>query len=255
MDAEARPRRRLRPWPEGFRWRAPLAIGCAIAGVAALVVAWQQPGFPEVPPQSIDNSVWVVNAGKDQVGRINTGIGELDSAAPVRQGSEVLQDPMGQAADVVLVADQDKHELQVLDPTTVTMGTRVSIPDDAAIALWGGTLAVADRSDGRLWVGRSDGVESVDARLVTPVATVGALPVVAVSTRGTVVATAAGATSVLRVAPGAEPTSTPFADGPLSLGGNTTGASSAAAAAGHPDHHRGRDAGGARPGRLVAAGR
>ena len=69
--------------------------------------------------------------------------------------------------------------------------------------LWGGTLAVADRSDGRLWVGRSDGVESVDARLVTPVATVGALPVVAVSTQGTVVATAAGATSCcgLRLAP------------------------------------------------------
>jgi hypothetical protein len=46
-----------------------------------------------------------------------------------------------------------------------------------------------------------------------------------------VVATAAGATTVLRVAPGADPASTPFADGPLSLGGATAGASSATPAA------------------------
>ena len=77
--------------------------------------------------------------------------------------------------------------------------------------LRGGTLAVADRSDGRLWVGGSDGVASVDARLVEPVATLGALPVVAISTQGTVFATAAGADrSVLRAAPGAEPASTAF---------------------------------------------
>ena len=150
------------------RWRRVVAIGCTIVGVAALLVAWQQPGFAEVPPQPIDTSVWVVNDDRLLVGRINTEIGELDSAAPLRGISDVLQDPIEQSAGAVLVVDQTKHELQVLDTTTVTFGARVSIPDDAAVELRGGTLAVADRADGRLWVGDSGTVSSVDARLIEP---------------------------------------------------------------------------------------
>ena len=122
---------------------------------------------------SVDDSVWVVNDGSSLVGRINTGIGELDSAAAVRAASNILQDPTGQSAGSVFVVDQTKHELQALDTTTVTFGTRVSIPDNAAVSVAGGTLAVADRADGRLWVGSSAAVSSVDARVVEPQATIG----------------------------------------------------------------------------------
>ena len=158
---------RTRP-PGTSRWRALVAIGCTVVGVAALLVAWQQPGFPEVPPERVDTSVWVANDDRLLVGRINTAIGELDSAAPIRGISDVLQDPSEQSAAAVLVVDQSKHELQVLDTTTVTFGARVSIPDDAAADLRAGTLAVTDLVDGRLWVGDSTSVSSVDARLIEP---------------------------------------------------------------------------------------
>ncbi len=153
------------------------------------------------------------------VGRVNTDIGELDSAASIRGQSDVLQDPIGQSAGGVLVVDQTKHELQVLDTATVTFGARVAIPDSAAVDLRGGTLAVADRMDGRLWVGDSGTVAAVDARLVQPQATLGALPVLVVSTQGTVFATAAGSGELLTAKPGADPTTTTFSQGPLSLSG------------------------------------
>ena len=157
--------------------------------------------------------------GRSLVGRVNTDIGELDSAATIRGQSDVLQDPIGQSAGGVLVVDQTKHELQVLDTATVTFGARVAIPDSAAVDLRGGTLAVADRMDGRLWVGDSGTVAAVDARLVQPQATLGALPVLVVSTQGTVFATAAGSGELLTAKPGADPTTTTFSQGPLSLSG------------------------------------
>ncbi len=214
MGTELRPRPR-----SGSRWRTVAAVGCTLAGVAVLLLAWQQPGFPEVPPLPMDKSVWVVNANLSLVGRVNTDIGELDSATAIRGPSDVLQDPIGQSTGGVLVVDRSKHELQVLDTATVTFGARVAIPDDAAVDLRGGTLAVADRMDGRLWVGDSETVSSVDARLVEPQSTLGALPVLVVSTQGTVFATAAGSAELIRARPGVDPISTTFPQGPLSLSG------------------------------------
>ena len=220
MGTELRPRPRSGSrWRTGRMARTVITVTCIVAAVAALLVAWQQPGFPEVPPLPIDNSVWVVNDEQSLVGRVNTDIGELDSAATVRGLSDVLQDPIGQSAGGVLVVDQTKHELQVLDTATVTFGARVAIPDSAAVDLRGGTLAVADRMDGRLWVGDSGTVAAVDAQLVEPQATLGALPVLVVSTQGTVFATAAGSSELLTAKPGADPTSTTFSQGPLSLSG------------------------------------
>ena len=94
-------------------------------------MAWRQPGFAQVPPLRDDRAVWVVNDARLLVGRVNTRIGELDSAALTRGVSEVLQDPGGSGAGAVVVVDQAEHELQLLDTRSVTFGTRVTIPDDA----------------------------------------------------------------------------------------------------------------------------
>ncbi|MET0863746.1 MAG: fibronectin type III domain-containing protein [Nakamurella sp.] len=218
--------------PTGRRWRRWVALGCTAAGIAAITVAWQQPGFPAVPPLAVDDSVWVVNEDSALVGRINTGIGELDSATAVRAASNILQDPTTDTPGSAFVVDNTKHELQSLDTTTVTFGTRVSIPDNAMVQLGGGTLAVTDRADGRLWVGTSAAVGSVDARVVEPVATLGALPVIAVSTAGTVFATAAGSSTLVRVTPGADPTPSALPAGALSLGtGDAPGTAGQEAAA------------------------
>lgn len=215
--------------------RRPLAVAgavaCSLLVVTGLIVAWQRPGFAEVPPEPVDRSVWVVNDDRLLVGRVNTGIGELDSATALRGPSTVIQDAAGDPADPVLVLDTSKDELQLLDTATVTFGSRVAVPDDPAIAVRAGTIAVADRADGRLWVGTTanDGsgtdLSPIDARSATPVATVGALPVIVVSTQGTVFATRPGSAEIVRVEPGPDPapTTVALAGGPLSLGSPVTG--------------------------------
>ena len=106
-----------------------------------------------MPPEPVDDSVWVANAGQQLVGRINTGIGELDSAAQVRLGADVLQDPVGSTAGTVLVLDGGKHELQLLDNATVTFGARVSIPENAVVRSYGAAPS-------RWWIRRTGGYGS-----------------------------------------------------------------------------------------------
>ena len=212
---------------------AAVAVACSLLLVAGAVLAWQRPGFAQVPPQPVDRSVWVVNDARLLVGRVNTGIGELDSATALRGASTVIQDPAGDPSDPVLVLDSGKDEIQLLDTATVTFGARVAVPDDPVIVLRSGTIAVADRADGRLWVGTTAGdgpspdLSSVDAQSASPVATIGTRPVVAVSTGGTVFATRPGSAEIVRVDPGlgtsTAPATIPLADGPLSLGNPATG--------------------------------
>ena len=207
------------------RARPLLALTCAAAVLATLVVAFRQPGFAEVPPAPDDRSVWVVNESSLLVGRINTGIAELDSAAVLRGAGDVLQDPTDQGAGKVAVIDTFRHELQLLDTAAVAFGARVSIPDDADVEVRGRTVAVTDRTDGRLWVGSSGAVESVDARLIPPAATLGAAPALAVSTVGTAFATAVGSNTLVSLTPGQRPVSTDMPGGPLTPpGGGADGA-------------------------------
>ncbi len=224
MGRRPRPPRRLVPAGRRRPLRIAVAAVCSLVMIAGVVIIWQRPGFAQVPPQPVDSSVWVMNDSRLLVGRVNTGIGELDSAAQLRGVSQVLQDPAGEPADPVFVVDPDKHELQVLDTATVTFGARVAIPDDPVLGLRSGTVAVADRADGRLWVGRAGDLSAVDARAAQPVATVGPLPVVAVTVGGAVLATRPGSAEIVTVTPGAEPSTVPLVDGPLSLGNPVTGA-------------------------------
>ncbi len=197
------------------RSRPLLVLACAAAVLATFVVAWRQPGFAEVPPAPDDRSVWVVNDNRLLVGRINAGIAELDSAAVLRGASQVLQDSTDQGAGKVAMIDATKHELQLLDTATVTLGARVSLPADADVAIRGRTVAVADRTDGRLWVGSSAAMESVDSRLIPAAVTLGPDPAVAVSTGGTVFATAAGSNALVSLSPGQRSASTDMPGGPL----------------------------------------
>ena len=215
MAVLPRPRRPAAPF-----WRTGTAIVATIVVVAAVVVAWTSPGFREIPPLPVDRSVWVVNSSQLLVGRINTEIGQLDSATLIRAAADVIQEPETDRPATVLIADQTRHELQVLDTTVVTLGARVTVPEVAEVALTNGTIAVADRADGRLWVGSSATPESVDARLAAPAVTVGAQPAIAISTAGTVFATSPGAGSVWRAVPGEPASAEALTTGPLSVAGS-----------------------------------
>ena len=223
MGDRPRPTHRWRSSGRRFPLGPAVAVVCSLVLVAGVLVAWQRPGFAQVPPEPVDGAVWVLKNDGPYIGRVNTGIGELDSAALLPAESTVVQDPAGHPADPVFVVDSDKHELRVLDTATVSFGARVAIPASPEIAVSAGTVAVADRTDGRLWVGSAGDLSDVDVDVAPPVATVGALAVVAVSTTGTVFATRPGSTQLIRVRPGGEPLTTDLGGGPLSLGNPATG--------------------------------
>ena len=204
-----------------------VAAACSLLMLAGIVIAWQQPGFAQVPPQPVDRSVWVVNDVRLLVGRVNTGIGELDSAAALRGVSSIVQDPAGDPADPLLVVDGAKDEVQLLDTATVAFGARVAVPADAVIRWRSGTLAVGDPVDGRVWVGTTRGagpnpdLSALDVRSASPAATVGPGPVLAVGVDGAAFVVRPGASSIVRIDPG-DPVAVselPLTGGPLATGG------------------------------------
>lgn len=184
-----------------------------VLGLIAIgVVAAQQPGFTQQPPAPLNRSIWVAAADRALVGRINPDIAELDSALAVKGAPDLVQDPaLGTAA----LVDRSAHQLQLIDATTVAVGTKVAVPDSPLIAIGTGTVAVADRTDGRLWFASTSAIGSVDTHLVKPLITLGAQPVVAISTAGTVFATAAGSHAITVGHADRTMTTQPMPGGPL----------------------------------------
>ncbi len=166
-----------------------------VAGLAVLAVAGigfqavREPGFAQIPPVPSDRSVWIANADRSLVGRVNPSSAQLDSALAVKGSVTLLQDPVTGTPAVV---DLTAHEVQFLDPATVAIGTRVAVPAASAVALGGGTVAIVDTGDGRLWWAPETAPGTADAKSTTPRATLGADPAVAIGADGTVYATSAG---------------------------------------------------------------
>ena len=61
-----------------------------------------------------------------------------------------------------MIVDATAHELQFVDPATVTIGTRVALPDTAVVHAGGGVVAVADPSDRILRVGTTGSGAGLD---------------------------------------------------------------------------------------------
>ena len=142
--------------PRSTRFRTILALLCTAVGVAALVIVWQQPGFPEVPPA----------AGRP------FGLGGQRRRAARRPGEHRHRRTRLRGAAA-------RHVRRSAGPAGSRRWNGVGRRSDQArtagaghrdghprcqgrdsrrrpVALRGGTVAVADRQDGRLWVGTRD---------------------------------------------------------------------------------------------------
>lgn len=166
-------------------------VGALVVGLIA-VLASRADGYATTSVDLSQRSVWVTNSQKFMVGRINRQIDELDSAAVLDSGAmDVLQQ-----GDTVVVIDGNAHQARLLDPATVVLGGRLTLPADASIALGGGRLAVVDRQSGAAWIRPATSISSGELASDEPSARLSPGAVVAISATGSVAAAAPGGTIV-----------------------------------------------------------
>ena len=115
-----------------------------------------------------------------------------------------------QEGTTVIAVDLSAHQLRVVDPATVALSRPVKLPDDAAVGLGGGMVAIADRAAGKVWTvsaERLDAAAGTDIISAIPQLSTGPGTVLAVAQDGLVAATAPGAQSIVTLAPAVDGTS------------------------------------------------
>ncbi len=186
-----------------FSRRSRRMISSAVLVVIAAtygIIAFITDGYPVVDVQLHDGSVWVSNRNLGLVGRFNRPIEQLDavvSPSPEAQPSvDLLQD-----GSTVFVYDHGANAVRRLDVANVAIGTEgVSVPPGARVGLGGGTVAVLDPKDGRLWVRSVSTFGSLDIESDPPLAQAGTNADVAVGPDGVVYTASATDRRMLTVA-------------------------------------------------------
>lgn len=198
-----------------------LVLGLVAALVVGLVtvLAFKSDGYATTSVDLTQRSVWVTDSQKFMVGRLNRQINELDSAAILDSPDmDVLQQD-----DTVVVVDAKAHQARLLDTATVSLGGRLTLPENASIALGGADLAVADRTSGAVWIRPAASMSTGDLTTEEPSARLSPGAVLAASADGALAAAAPGATTVTRLVAGtdgpAAATSVPVPGDPLSAAG------------------------------------
>jgi hypothetical protein len=206
------------------RWRGSLerhrtsiasSVALAVAATGVLVYALSADGYQPHDTQLNDGGIWVTNASDGFYGRINKPVGQLDAAlfAKLDTSLDVVQD-----GGAVIGVNASDGSVAPIDPSTATHpdGDRADVPGDADVALAGGTVAVADPADGRVWATRAEpgvvpSVIPLDQQ-TDPLVEVGDDAAMAVTRSGRVVVVSAEKDAVTTVAPGSGGWSDPVTD-------------------------------------------
>jgi len=181
--------------PRLGRHRSALATVGAVVAVVAVVagVAVASGGYAAQRMDLGDASVWVVNDDLQSVGRANTAVLELNSVVETGGStSDVLQ----QGA-TVLVLDQDRASVGIVDPTTSKITKSVAVPpEETTLALAGDRVVVA--SGGAVWSVPASGFGDFDSD-ADPSLTFGAGAVTSVDPAGVLFAYTPSTGDVARV--------------------------------------------------------
>ncbi|MFV0426165.1 MAG: fibronectin type III domain-containing protein [Beutenbergiaceae bacterium] len=126
----------------------PIARRTAAAAlpVVLLLAALLYPGLNAAQVEVNDGGVWVTSRGDTALGRYNPTIEDLTGGLGASSPDlDVLQD----GADVLLL---EPGRATVVDPTNVTLTSRVDLPVDAEVALQDGTVLIVDPWTGQGWL-------------------------------------------------------------------------------------------------------
>lgn|GEM_PF-316973 len=155
------------------------AIGAiAVALVAGVAVVAQ--GYERSEQDLSDASVWVTKADRALLGHANTAISSLSTAIGLDgDGGTVAQD-----ATHVVMHDEDKNTLSLVDPARAKPLATVNLPaGHPQVAASGGWVGVLDPGDGSVWVRGLDELQGFDPH-ADPDGQVGVDAVIAVDQKG-----------------------------------------------------------------------
>ncbi len=190
------------------RHRAGIASGVALTIAAAAVVTYAVTanGYKAHEADLNDGGVWVVNGKLGWSGRLNKPINQLDGVVPTEGGKTRLDVVQDGAAVVTLDIFASRGQAIETSRLESQDGGAAAIPAAGDVRMAGGTLATADAETGEVWGVRYDAalgkpvMSSVD-RQSEPLAEAGEGAALAVSQRGTIVATSSADGTVTTLAP------------------------------------------------------
>ncbi len=190
------------------RHRVAIASGLALTIAAAAVVTYAvtADGYKSHEAELSDGGVWVVNGKKGWSGRLNKPINQLDGVVPTVDGKTRLDVVQDGAAVVTLNLNTSRGQALETSRLESQDGGSAAIPTAGDVQMAGGTLASADAETGEVWAVRYDAVlgkpimSSVD-RQSEALAEVGEGAALAVSQRGTIVATSTADGTVTTLEP------------------------------------------------------
>lgn len=176
-----------------LRQRKSVASTAAIAVLAGVPLGFAvlHQGFPVTDPDLQARDVWVTNGEDLLAGRLNRQIDELDaSVATVSKNTDVFQN-----GDDAFVFDPDAGSIERIDPSFTTLGQRIDVPPGSRVA-YGGDIIALLAPTGELWRVQAAAELSFDYRTAEPIAKLTGDAQVAVSSKGTVFASAPDGTLV-----------------------------------------------------------
>jgi len=186
---------RVLSWMRARPKRMAAGAGVAIAAVALTGMAVAYDGLPTTKVDLNDAGVWLTKSSSLLVGHFNHESTVLDGGLRTSSESyDVLQD---QAS--VLIVDDGSGTISPVDPARVSLSGAVKLPGDAQVALRRNTVAIMERSSGRLWVMPFSGVANFEPGSNDPTATLGKNAAVTVGADGTVYGVAGGKGEILTV--------------------------------------------------------
>lgn len=163
--------------------------GIALLVLVFVAAAAFSQGYPVAQVDSADRGLWVANASRQAIGRVNTAIDRLDTAVPTATGNIELV----QAGAEVLLVDRADGTVSVVDPAHADLRSTVDLPTGAPTVLSDGTVIVIHvPTTGATWIEPLRSLEGFDAES-EPTLDFGAGSVVSLDPGGRLVAYSPGA--------------------------------------------------------------
>jgi len=184
------------------RW---VAAGVVVALVAPIIAfALLSEGFHATKMDLNDAGIWLVNHGRNTIGRLNTQIQTIEVEVNAGTGNfDVLQ-----VDDAVLIAAVEAKALTPVDVALGTVGQPAGVPDSTSVHLGGTSGIIVDPPTGKTWVSPRSSLTSVDIASAAPTLEAGPNAVGVVGNDGTAYVYGAGRGEVHVKGPSSEPTTT-----------------------------------------------
>jgi hypothetical protein len=181
---------------------------CALIATAAVI----SDGYRAQRMDLGDGAVWVVNEARQAIGRANTQVFELNTA--VRSTSAQID--VLQSGETVLLVDNARSTLDIVDPSTSTIADSVPLPPGEGTVALGGNRVVVE-TGGDIWFIPVADLATFDAES-EPDLSLGADAVSSVNTDGDLFVFAPSTSSVYRV-PASSEAATETTEVPKPAGG------------------------------------